>query len=319
MTPATPRQFVLGIDAGGTETRWALLSIDGDTVGTSHAAGLSGMLMHTVTGRATVQARLAEIASQLSSFTYGGSIRALVAGVTGVAAGNPELAVVLSASFNVVRESVGVVSDIEIAYHAAFASSEGYLIYAGTGSIAAYIDDARMLHRAGGRGVQLDDAGGGYWIAREALRRIWRREDESPNAWRDSPLAQRLFEKVGGDSSIYSTRFLVERDRGEVGLLAIEVAVFADTDPLAAAILTDAGAELARLASAMLHRYGRRKIAVGGRAAHLHPSIETSMRLSLPTTIVMKFRSLDSHASAARLALRRMSDYTIPNVAIHEF
>ena len=300
-----PTQFVLGIDAGGTQSRWALLSLDAEVVATGCAAGLSGMQMHTDSRRVAVQARLSEISSQLSPFALGGSVRSIVAGVTGVGAGNSELAAMLGNSFNVSKESVRVVSDIEIAYHAAFAPGDGYLIYAGTGSIAAYIDEAGTLHRAGGRGVQLDDAGGGYWIAREALRRIWRREDESPNAWRDSPLAKILFEKVGGESSIYAARFLIERDRGEIGLLAINVAQCANTDPLAAKILTDAGAELARLANAMLHRYGSRKITVGGRAAHLHPSIEVAIRRKLPNDIAMQFQSLDSHAAAARLALKQ--------------
>ena len=265
------------------------------------------MQMHTDTGRSAVQARLAELANQLLPFTHECGIRALVAGVSGVGAGNPNLAEMLSKSFNVPRESVSVVSDIEIAYHAAFSPGEGYLIYAGTGSIAAYIDGAGALHRAGGRGVQLDDAGGGYWIAREALRRIWRREDTAPNAWRESPLARSLFEKVGGDSSIYAARFLAEHDRGEVGLLAIEVAQCADIDSMAAEILTDAGTELVRLANAMLHRYGSRKIAVGGRVAYLHPSIEAAMRHSLPKDITMKFQTLDAHHAAARLALGRFA------------
>ena len=305
--PTTQKQFALGIDAGGTQTRWALLSLDGQPVGTGYAAGLSGMQMHTATGRATVQTRLAEIANQLTPLTHGGGIRAVVAGVTGVGAGNPDLAAMLSDLFTVSRESLRVVSDIEIAYHAAFAPGEGYLVYAGTGSIAAYIDEAGALHRAGGRGVQLDDAGGGYWIAREAMRRIWRREDESPNAWRESPLARSLFAKVGGDSSIYSARFLAERDRGEVGLLAINVAQCADSDPLAAEILAEAGSELARLADAMLHRYGRRKIVAGGRAAHLHPFIESAMRRHLATDSLVEFQSLDAHMAAARLALTRFT------------
>ena len=299
-------EYALGIDAGGTQTRWALVSKAGDPVGTGHAAGLSGMQMHTDSGRATVQARFREIANQLLPFTQDGVIRGLVAGVTGVGAGNPELAEMLRASFDVSLDSVSVVSDIEIAYHAAFAYGEGYLVYAGTGSIAAYIDAEGMLHRAGGRGVQLDDAGGGYWIAREALRRIWRREDESPNAWRTSPLAHSVFEKVGGDSSIYATRFLVERDRGEIGLLALQVAQCAEIDPLASEILTDAGCELARLAIALSHRYGVRKIVAGGRAAHLHPLIEAAMRTHVPVDCGIEFRSLDAHTAAARLALTRI-------------
>ena len=302
----TQDQFALGIDAGGTQTRWALLSRAGRLIGTGHVAGLSGMQMHTESGRAAVQARLAEIASQMLPLIHGDSVGAVVSGVTGVGAGNPDVAEMLRKSFNLPLDSVKVLSDIEIAYYAAFSPGEGYLVYAGTGSIAAYIDDAGALHRAGGRGVQLDDAGGGYWIAREALRRIWRREDESPNAWHTSPLARSLFDQVGGDSSIYAARFLMERDRGEIGMLAIVVAQFADIDPLASEILGDAGSELARLASALSHRYGTRKIVTGGRAAHLHPSIEVAMRRRLPDDSLIEFRSLDAHTAAARLALPRL-------------
>ncbi len=310
MTPTSPKQFALGIDAGGTQTRWALLSRTGETVGTGYAAGLSGMQMHTDSGRSTVQTRLAEIAGELNPFLSDATICAIVAGVTGVGAGNPELAEMLSSRFGVALNCVSVVSDIEIAYHAAFAPGEGYLVYAGTGSIAAYIDTGNTLHRAGGRGVQLDDAGGGYWIAREALRRIWRREDESPGAWHDSPLARLLFEKVGGESSVYSSRFLIERDRGEVGLLARHVAASAATDPLASELLTEAGIELARLANAMQRRFGQRKIVVGGRAAQLHPSIEAALRHHVTMPASIEFRELYSHSAAARLALNRITPKT---------
>ncbi len=304
MKPTTPKQFALGIDAGGTQTRWALLAVDGERVATGHAAGLSGMQMDTDSGRAAVQTRLAEIANQLLPFTHGSGILALVAGVTGVGAGHLNLAKMLSNSLNVPLDLVSVVSDIEIAYHAALSPGEGYLVYAGTGSIAAYIDEVGTLHRAGGRGVQLDDAGGGYWIAREALRRIWRREDESPGAWRESLMARRLFEQVGGDSSVYAARYLTDQDRGAIGLLAMSVAACADADPLAAQILTDAGAELARLANAMLQRYGHKPIVVGGRAAQLHTLIEHALRRNLPNKLEIGFQCLEAHVAAARWALK---------------
>lgn len=306
MMPRSLKQLALGIDAGGTQTRWALLTLDNERVTTGQATGMSGMQMHTDVGRATVLARLAGIANQLEPFLQEAKIGAIVAGVTGVGAGNPELVELLGRTFSVESNFVSVVSDIEIAYHAALSPGEGYLVYAGTGSIAAYIDSGNKLHRAGGRGVQLDDAGGGYWIAREALRRIWRREDESPGAWHDSPLARILFEEVGGDSSIYSSRFLTERDRGEVGLLARHVASCAETDSLASALLTDAGTELARLAKAMQHRFGKRKIVVSGRAAQLHSSIETALRRHVTSGASIEFRNLDSHGAAARLAVQRM-------------
>lgn len=227
------------------------------------------------------------------------------AGVTGIGANAGGLATIMAAEFDVAREHTVVTSDAELAYRAVFTAGEGYLVYAGTGSIAAFVDTSGELHRAGGRGVVLDDAGGGYWIAREALRRIWRREDELPGAWRKSPMAQALFAILGGDSSIFSARYLMERSRGEVGRLALVVAEHASNDELASQILMDAGAELARLASAMQRRYGERRIVVTGRASQLHLQIESAMRRALSAATVIEFRSVQAHFAAARMAAER--------------
>jgi glucosamine kinase len=145
---------------------------------------------------------------------------------------------------------------MEIAYRASFAPGEGYLVYAGTGSIGAFIDAAGQFHRAGGRGVVLDDGGGGFWIAREALRHIWRLEDEMPGAWQASPMARAVFDYVGGADWADSRQFIYGQERGAVGKLALAVAATADQDP-AATILRAAGRELARLALALTKRFGR--------------------------------------------------------------
>ena len=72
--------------------------------------------------------------------------------------------------------------DIELACRASFAPGHGILVMAGTGSIAAHLRADSLLERAGGRDSLLDDGGSGYWIAREALRGVWRREDATPCA-----------------------------------------------------------------------------------------------------------------------------------------
>lgn len=299
----------LGLDVGGTGARWMLLDASG-TLASGVEAGFSGARMHTDAGRAEVRARLSRISQMVTEQAPGRRILGLVAGVTGVGSGSADMVAMLAAAFAAPEAGVRVVSDVEIAYRAAFAPGEGYLVYAGTGSIAAFIDAQGVLHRAGGRGVALDDAGGGYWIAREALRRLWRREDERPGAWRDSPLARRLFPIVGGDSSINAARFLMERDRGDIGMLAIAVAACAgsdtdaDTDEIASAIMIDAGAELARLANAMLARYGLRPIVVAGRAAQLHRLIEVGMRSHIAVEAQLTFRHLESHRAAAAMALQ---------------
>lgn len=293
----------LGLDAGGSQTRWLLISAGDQVLASGSAAGFSGMQMNDASGRAAVDACVAGIARVVSEQAPDCGVGAVVAGVTGVGAGSPPLAALLVERFAVDAARVNVVADVEIAFRAAFAPGEGYLVYAGTGSIAAFIDAAGVLRRAGGRGVHLDDAGGGYWIAREALRRVWRREDEAPGAWHSSPMAEALFDAVGGDSSVNAARFLMERTRGEVGRLALHVVNAAERDALAAEILTDAGRELARLANAMQTRYGMRPVVVTGRAALMHPLIERGLRTAVAREVAVQFREVDSTRAAARMAV----------------
>jgi N-acetylglucosamine kinase-like BadF-type ATPase len=151
--------------------------------------------------------------------------------------------------------------------------------------------------------VVLDDGGGGFWIAKEALRHIWRLEDERPGAWRASKMAQAVFDYVGGDDWAYSRQFIYGQERGAVGKLALVVAATADQDPAAAAILHNAGRELARLAQALITRYGPRPVAVSGRAAELHPAIVAAMRDLLPPGLAFSQTAGGAHYAAARMAL----------------
>ena len=297
-------QCVLGIDVGGTQTRWALATLSGDVISRGVVEGFSGARMHLEAGRIEIQTRLLAISALVKSSAQAVTLCGLHVGVTGIGDGTAQLTAMMCIAFALPANHVVVTSDVELTYHGALASGEGYLIYAGTGSIAAFISATGELHRAGGRGVILDDAGGGYWIAREALRRIWRREDEQPGAWRTSPMAHALFAQVGGDSSIFSARYLMENDRGVVGKLALSVAAHASEDSLAAEILSDAGIELARLARAMRLRYGERKIVVAGRASQLHPLIESGMRRAMPANTLIEFRQVDGHIAAAKMAAK---------------
>ncbi|WP_426103746.1 N-acetylglucosamine kinase [Massilia sp. TSP1-1-2] len=292
--------YGLGIDAGGTRTCWALASVDGAIVAEGEAAGWSALQMGSAEGRASVQATLALLARQVNVHALPRAVRA---GVTGFGGDGGALQRMLAGLFGLAPAAVTVCSDIESAYLASFAPGQGYLVYAGTGSIGAFIDHAGQFHRAGGRGVCLDDGGGGYWIAREALRHIWRGEDEQPGRWRASPMAQAVFAHIGGDDWALSRQFIYGQERGAVGKLALAVAASAACDPVAAAILTQAGRELARLASALCARLGPRPVALAGRAAGLHASIFASMRTALPDAISLMQSGAQAHHAAARMAV----------------
>ena len=296
-------QLALGLDAGGTQTRWALADRSGTVIAQGLAPSISGLQLLDDAGRAAVRSSLQDIAAALPAPPL-----QVVAGITGFDAGSvPLLAEMTAAPWRLPPSAVRTMSDIELACHAAFAPGQGYVVYAGTGSIAAFVDAAGTLHRAGGRGAIIDDAGGGHWIARQALRQIWRAEDETPGAWRHSALARRLFEQIGGADWSLTRSWVYGASRGELGLLALAVAAAADEDAQALALLQDAGRELARLGQALLQRFGARPLALAGRVLDLHPSIEASLRATLPPGTVATRPALPAHHAAARIGAQALT------------
>ena len=289
----------LGIDAGGTQTRWALAAPDGAILAEGTGAGLSALQMGQPDGRASGHATFTNLAQAVLAQAQPTRVRA---GLTGFGGDGEQLANWLAGLLGIAPTGIALCNDIEIAYRASFTPGEGYLVYAGTGSIGAFIDADGTFHRAGGRGVVLDDGGGGFWIAREALRRIWRREDEAPGSWQHSYLARAVFDHVGGSDWAVSRQFIYGQERGEVGQLALAVAASAGHDPAADAILQEAGRELGRLAGALINRFGPRPIALSGRAAGLHASIAASMRASLAPECIIIHTAMRAHHAAARLA-----------------
>ena len=170
--------LALGIDAGGTETRWALAGPGGVFVAEGAVGGFSA-----VEAQGPGQARVARLLVELAQavLAHGRPLR-VHAGLTGLGTAGQGFARLIAEPLGLPPEAVTLGSDIETAYLDLFAPGEGYLVYAGTGSVAAFLDIAGTLHRAGGRGVIIDDGGGGFWIALSSLsitilvcirRRFW--------------------------------------------------------------------------------------------------------------------------------------------------
>lgn len=295
--------FALGIDAGGSETRWALADSSRRIVAEGRAQGFSA-LQARGTERALVVAILENVARAVLAV---GRPERVHAGLTGFGGEADALKALFAAPLGLDAAAVTVGSDIETTYLDLFAPAEGYVVYAGTGSVAAFVDEGGTLHRVGGRGVTVDDAGSGFWIARAALRRVWRAEEESPGSWRSSPLATELFALVGGTDWSDTRRYVYEGTRGDVGRLALAVALTADRDEVAREILRMAGRELARLARVMGSRFGPRPVALTGRAALMHPLIAATMRASLAPETPLELRPCRGHHAAAHLALRAAS------------
>ncbi len=273
----------LGLDAGGSQTRWALARA-GELLAQGHVAGLSGLQLADEAGRAELHNTLDELARTLRPY---GHISALHAGISGLPDCDlqaiHQMKQLLAQTLSIDPQAMQCRSDIRMAWLAAFGTQgDGYLIYAGTGSMAAFVDSEDRLHRAGGRGLLLGDEGSGSWIAAQALAQVWRMEDATPgSAMAESAMARALFAAIGS-SDWSATRALVYKGtRGQLGQLALAVAASADEDPRAGALLRRAGQELARLAEAMVQRFGPRPVVLAGRGLSLSPLIEQSLRRHL--------------------------------------
>ncbi len=306
--PARTPAWGLGLDGGGTQTRWALADATGQVRAEGHVGGVSGLMLADDAGRATLQQTLAALALDVSrsgqASGHAGRPVRLVAGLTGFASADADaLQQLLAAPFGLPAAAVRLMSDIELACQAAFAPGQGAVVYAGTGSIAAHIDSRGELHRAGGRGAVIDDAGGGHWIARQALCRVWRAEDAEPGAGHRSALGRQLFAAVGGSDWAATRAKVYGASRGEVGTLALAVAAAAhEGDVEALALLRQAGLELARLAHCLHQRFGALPLALAGRVFDLHPVIEASLRAALPGDTHAQRLQQPAHHLAAVLA-----------------
>ncbi len=309
----------LGLDAGGTHTRWALADATGRVCAEGVAAPMSGQQLASPEGRRDLVSALLTLAQAVRDSMGPPSrsaglatvlpprVRALVAGVTGFdAQAMPQWRNLAAQALQWPEAQLRALSDIELTCAAAFAPGQGVVLIAGTGSIAAHVDAAGLLHRAGGRGAVIDDAGGGHWIACQALRRIWRAEDEQPGSWQASPLARQVFLHIGGSDWAQTRQWVYGATRGELGTLALAVAQVADNDAAAAALLQQAGQELARLVLALQHRlqgsHGAQPVAITGRVFELHPLVESSLRRALPEQMPLQRLHTPSHHAAARLA-----------------
>lgn len=168
----TKKQYVLGVDGGGTKTTAVLVSLDG-TVVAEEQAGPINLQIVTVNDAAKITVKLMQgccIKADCSSE----QLKSIVLGLAGAGRVADKTAFLgeleNSAKKNKLKlPSIVIETDARIALEAAFASSFGIVIIAGTGSIAIGKGEDGKIYRIGGWGRILGDEGSGYVIGRQAL------------------------------------------------------------------------------------------------------------------------------------------------------
>nr|WP_253769151.1 BadF/BadG/BcrA/BcrD ATPase family protein [Goodfellowiella coeruleoviolacea] len=161
--------FVVGLDAGGTSTRAVVLDPGGRRLGVGRAGGANPN-SHPPE-QAADQIRQA-LCAALDEIDPAG----ISAGVLGMAGSSkltdPAVADLFESAWRAagLRCPLRVVTDCEAAFAAGTPAPSGTVLVAGTGSIAARIEDRQMVGSVGGYGWLLGDEGSAFWLGREAVR-----------------------------------------------------------------------------------------------------------------------------------------------------
>ncbi|SET30302.1 N-acetylglucosamine kinase [Thorsellia anophelis] len=293
----------LGVDIGGTASRWVLLNEEGIILERGQAAGTSGVMLASGNDEAFL-APLKQIQAKLNL-----PIASVCIGSTGI---TPPVSVkannIVSSLFNLNTSLVSINNDMYVAYLSLFGFGEGHLVSAGTGSIGLHLRSQNEVIRVGGRGMLIDDAGAGTWIALSALKQVCRLMDTDPDFLSHSILSKCILDKIGTTDWDGVSRFVYGQDRGQIGILATAVAEAANSnDNLAIEILEKAAEELCRLATCLIQRTELHPIAFIGGVLSLHPlikeSINTNMKKNHPGCEI-DFPKPDLPLCAAKLAIK---------------
>lgn len=293
--------IALGIDAGGSSTRWRLID-EARVLAEGKTVSISGHV-------ATHEQRTVifqTLSAMLGDVLIHARPQAVVAGITGLSA-HADAATFFQETLAKILELplslVTVYNDITLAYLSAFKPDEGIVVYAGTGSIAYHFKQDGSSLRSGGFGYLIDDAGGGFWIGREGLKQVLRWMDATGKK-SNQPLATAMYEALGVETWADISPVIYEGGRSKLASLAPAVAKAAQSDEAGIGILKEAGRELAQLAILLLNRLEKiLPVAFVGGITALSPILTQAFKDALPAGVEFRVVNKKPVEAAARLAL----------------
>jgi glucosamine kinase len=241
---------VLGVDAGGTSTRAALV-VDGAVAERYSSGPFNFLLSEDGVPRMAALARAA-------------GPSAVGIGVPGIARQLGAAAAFAAAVSEACGVRTRVATDATVAWLGAFLGGPGIIVIAGTGSVAVG-GSPGALEQVGGHGHLVGDEGSGYWIGRMALRAaLAAAEGTGPPTRLSSALT------AAAGAALDELVVRVQRSPGDRSLLTGFAPVVGrcadgpDEDPVARAIIAGAAAALAALAAALRRRLGELPVAYAG-------------------------------------------------------
>jgi len=240
---ADPPLFI-GIDGGGTQCRARIRDGAGRIVGEG-AGGPANARLHAAAVMANILAA-ARAAAQAAGLAEA-DLQGAHAGF-GLAGANLKSAVAQLLAEPHPFATVAVETDAYVAWLGAHAGRDGAILILGTGSCGFAAVGGRQLY-VSGWGAEVSDEASGMWIGREAVRRtLWAYDGRAAS----TPLSDALFARLGGTAENF-VAFATTARPADYGRFVPLVLDHADRrDPLALAILAEAAADAARIATRLL-------------------------------------------------------------------
>jgi glucosamine kinase len=306
-------ELVVGVDGGGSGTRFLLTDGSGGEIGSSNGEA-SAISPATVQHSASVI--IAGVRALLDAHAgQRQTIAALSVGVAGAARRAPREALAALLSDAAIADDVFVESDATVALEDAFGELPGIVLLAGTGSVCIGRGPTGNTTVCGGWGLLLGDEGGGYWIARRALGAITAALDGREP---ETALAGAMLTALELQQPEELKDWAATAETAQIAALAATVVRAAENGDLRAnALLTLAAEELVTHVRVLARtHFGDERaacdVAPGGGLLHpgslLRKRVVQRLKTSVPGAHVAE-TAVNPARGAVRMALRMRGEY----------
>ncbi|HVV46599.1 MAG TPA: BadF/BadG/BcrA/BcrD ATPase family protein [Bryobacteraceae bacterium] len=275
-------EYFLGVDGGQSST----VAVIGDETGRIAGWATAGPCNHVgaAEGRTKFLRVMGQCLSQAAARAgFDSTARPrFKAAVLGMSGGPDDKTALLAELIDADR--LNVTHDAKIALAGALEGEPGIIVIAGTGSIAYGENAHGEAARAGGWGYIYGDEGGGFDIARQAVRAALREHEGWGPRTALTPAVIELTGATEPNDALHRL-YTAEWPRSRVAEMAIAVdRIASEGDPLAADILRQAAQQLALLAAAV-----RRQLWSEGavRIAHVGGVFQSAILLDRFRTLIM--------------------------------
>lgn len=167
--------YFLGVDGGGSNTRFVLTDAKGGPLLVKHFGPSNIQEVEAGELATTFNAALSEMAS----FVNGGAVKSAFFGIAGITSeSDKQFMLNLVGSHPLLKKGkVEADHDVRIALAGGLTGRPGIALIAGTGSSCYGRNERNISHRCGGWGSLADDIGSGGWIGVRALQIAVRQAD----------------------------------------------------------------------------------------------------------------------------------------------